>query len=87
MKIAKKETAIHHNKKNNKIMEQQNHSPISILVTLCTTILSWLTFYNAQYFMSFILTCIGIVSGIFAIRYYYYAGNEKRNKLKNNKKH
>ena len=35
--------------------------------------------------MSFVLTCIGIVSGVFAIRYYYYAGNEKREILKNNK--
>jgi purine-cytosine permease-like protein len=76
-----------HNKKNINIsMENQNHSPFSVLLTFATTILSWLTFYNAQYFMSFILTCIGIVSGLFAIRYYFYAGNEKRNKLKNNKK-
>jgi purine-cytosine permease-like protein len=66
-------------------MENSNQSPLSILVTLSTSILSWLTFYNAQYFMSFVLTCIGIVSGIFAIRYYYYAGNEKRNKIQNNK--
>lgn len=67
-------------------MENQHHTPFSVLLTFATTILSWLTFYNAQFFMSFILTCIGIVSGLFAIRYYYYAGNEKRNKLKNNKK-
>jgi purine-cytosine permease-like protein len=66
-------------------MENSNQSSLSILVTLSTSILSWLTFYNAQYFMSFVLTCIGIVSGIFAIRYYYYAGNEKRNKIQNNK--
>ena len=50
-----------------------------------TTFLSWFTLLNAQYFMSFVLTCIGIVSGIFAIRFYYYAGNEKREILKNNK--
>jgi purine-cytosine permease-like protein len=67
-------------------MDNNHHSPVSIMLTITTTILSWLTFYNAQYFMSFILTCIGIISGLFAIRYYYYAGNEKRNKLKNNKK-
>jgi hypothetical protein len=55
------------------------------MLTIMTTFLSWFTLLNAQYFMSFILTCIGIVSGIFAIRFYYYAGNEKREILKNNK--
>lgn len=66
-------------------MENHSHSPLSVLLTIMTTILSWLTLLNAQYLMSFILTCIGIVSGIFAIRFYYYAGNEKREILKNNK--
>lgn len=55
---------------------------MSVLLTIMTTILSWLTLLNAQYFMSFVLTCIGIVSGVFAIRFYYYAGNEKREILK-----
>jgi len=66
-------------------MDNHNHSPLSIMLTIMTTFLSWFTLLNAQYFMSFILTCIGIVSGIFAIRFYYYAGNEKREILKNNK--
>lgn len=65
-------------------MENQN-SPISIILTIFATALSWLTLLNAQYLMSFILTCIGIVSGIFAMRFYYYAGNEKKQILKNNK--
>lgn len=63
-------------------MDNHNHSPMSVLLTIMTTILSWLTLLNAQYFMSFVLTCIGIVSGVFAIRFYYYAGNEKREILK-----
>jgi len=66
-------------------MDNHNHSPFSIMLTIMTTFLSWFTLLNAQYFMSFVLTCIGIVSGIFAIRFYYYAGNEKREILKNNK--
>jgi hypothetical protein len=66
-------------------MDNQNHSPFSVLLTIMTSLLSWFTLLNAQYFMSFVLTCIGIVSGVFAIRYYYYAGNEKREILKNNK--
>ena len=66
-------------------MDNQNHSPFSVLLTIMTSLLSWFTLLNAQYFMSFVLTCIGIVSGVFAIRFYYYAGNEKREILKNNK--
>ena len=61
----------------------ESNSPGSITVTLLSSILSWITLFNAQYILSFILTCIGIISGVFAIRYYYYAGNERRNKLKN----
>lgn len=64
---------------------ENNNSPISIILTIFATALSWLTLLNAQYLMSFILTCIGIVSGIFAMRFYYYAGNEKKQILKNNK--
>ena len=66
-------------------MDNHQHSPFSIFVTIFSSILSWLTLLNAQYLMSFVLTCIGIVSGIFAIRFYYYAGNEKKEILKNNK--
>lgn len=66
-------------------MDNNQHSPLSILLTFSASALSWLTLLNAQYLMSFVLTCIGIVSGIFAIRFYWYAGNEKREILKNNK--
>jgi len=65
-------------------MENHN-SPISIILTIFATALSWLTLLNAQYLMSFVLTCIGIVSVIFAMRFYDYAGNEKKEILKNNK--
>lgn len=67
-------------------MENQNPPVLSVLVTLTSTILSWISLINAQYALSFALTIIGIVSGVFAIRYYYHAGNymkEKRNNLKN----
>ena len=63
-------------------MENNHHNPATMLLTLSTAVLSWLTLINSQYVLSFILTCIGIVSGCMAIRYYYYAGNEKRDKLK-----
>lgn len=62
-----------------------HHAPVlNMVISLISTILTWITFYGAQYALSFCLTCIGIVSGIFAIRYYYYAGNEKRDKIKRN---
>jgi uncharacterized YccA/Bax inhibitor family protein len=63
-------------------MDNNHTTPMSMLVTLSTTILSWITLINSQYALSFLLTLIGIVSGCMAIRFYYYAGNEKRNKLK-----
>jgi len=59
---------------------------LSVFITFATTILSWVSLINAQYALSFILTAIGIVSGVFAIRYYYHAGNymkQKRENLKN----
>lgn len=65
-------------------MEQQNTPAISVLTTIITTILGWITLLDAQYFLSFILTCIGIISGMFAIRYYYHAGNAAK-KSKSNK--
>lgn len=56
---------------------------VNMFVSLLSTVLTWITLYDAQYFLSFTLSCIGIVSGIFAMRYYYFAGNEKREKVRN----
>lgn len=61
-------------------MEHQN-APAFTMVSILSGMLSWLSLHNAQYYMSFVASMVAIVSGIFAIRYYYYAGN----KLKNNK--
>ena len=63
----------------------QHHSApiVNMFISLISTVLTWITLYDAQYFLSFTLSCIGIVSGIFAVRYYYFAGNEKREKLRN----
>ena len=63
-------------------MEINNNAPAFSFITIFTTILSWVTLFNAQYFLSFILTIVGIVSGIFAIRYYYFAGEVKKKQLK-----
>jgi hypothetical protein len=59
-------------------------APALSLLSICSSILSWISFAEAQYMLSFGATIIGILSGCFAIRYYYYAGNEKRNQINNN---
>lgn len=62
----------------------EHHSPIfNTIIALVSSVISWITLLNAQYILSFILTVFGIVNVIMGIRYYYYAGNEKRNKTKN----
>jgi hypothetical protein len=58
-----------------------NHqqAPTFTMMTIISTILSWITLVDAQYILSFVLTCIGIVSGMLAIRYYWLAGNKMKN--------
>lgn len=58
-------------------------APAFSMLSIISSILSWITFVDAQYFLSFTVSVIGILSGIFAVRYYYYAGNEKKRNLKN----
>ena len=65
-------------------MEHQHNTGYTIL-SIFSGILSWVTLANAQYFISFLASIIALMSGIMALRYYYYAGNEKRNQLKQNK--
>ena len=52
------------------------------LITILSSILTWVTLVDAQYVLSFVLTCMGIISASLAIRYYWYAGNLKRNQIK-----
>ena len=61
----------------------QSNAPALSLLSIMSSIFSWITFAEAQYFLSFIVTLIGIFSGLMAIRYYWYAGNEKKRNLKN----
>ena len=63
-----------------------HHAPTFSILSIMLTVLSWITLIDAQYFLSFIVTILGIVSAIFAIRYYYYAGNEKKNIVNDAKK-
>jgi hypothetical protein len=60
-----------------------NNAPALSLLSILSSILSWISLAEAQYLLSFGVTLIGIVSGLMAIRYYYYAGNEKKQNLKN----
>ena len=65
----------------------QHHTPIiSLILSIFSGILSWLSLNDAQYFVSFCASIIALISGILAMRYYYYAGEEKRkNQLKSDK--
>jgi len=53
-------------------------APITFLSAISLNVISWITLVDAQYFVSFIATILGAISAIFVIRYYYYAGNEKK---------
>lgn len=66
-------------------MDHHLHAPAFSILSITSSILSWVSFMEAQYLFSFGVSIIGILSGIFAIRYYYYAGNLKRNQINNNK--
>ena len=54
-------------------MDHQENAPVFTFMSIISSILSWVTLINAQYFLSFTLTIMGIVSSVFAIRYYYKA--------------
>lgn len=56
-----------------------NQAPALSLLSIMSSILSWITFADAQYVLSFAVTIVGMISGIFAMRYYYYAGNKMKN--------
>lgn len=63
-----------------------HHAPLlNMIISIVTTFLTWITYADAQYLMSFMLSIVGIVSGLFALRYYYYAGNEKRDIVRRNR--
>ena len=62
--------------------QTSHHAPTFTLMSIIMSVLSWVTLIDAQYILSFILTVLGIISAIFAIRFYYYAGNERRNAIK-----
>jgi hypothetical protein len=60
---------------------EKNNIEFSIL-SILSGMLSWITLTNAQYLLSVIASIIALLSGIMALRYYYYAGNLKRKQLK-----
>lgn len=69
-------------------MEINNHDNhfIGVLLSIGSGILSWLSLHDAQYLISFLASVIALVSGVLAMRYYWYAGNEKKNnQLKSDK--
>tara|TARA_R110000868_G_scaffold131960_1_gene342346 strand:+ start:220 stop:429 length:210 start_codon:yes stop_codon:yes gene_type:complete len=55
-----------------------SNAPSLTVLSIFLNVISWITLINAQYFVSFVVTILGAISAVFAIRYYYYAGNEKK---------
>jgi len=66
-------------------MEHHHHHTGFSLISILSGFLSWITLADAQYAISFTASMIAMISGIMALRYYYYAGNEKRNQLNKDK--
>ena len=66
------------------INQTNSHYPIlSVITSISSTMLAW-SIKDVQVYASLFATLIAIISGVLAIRYYWFAGNEKKRKLKNN---
>lgn len=64
-----------------------NSSPTTAFIgsatSVCSIFFAWITIHNAQVILAFITSGVGILSGIFAARYYWIAAKEKKANLKN----
>lgn len=66
------------------INQTNSHYPIlSVITSILSTMLAW-SIKDVQVYASLFATSVAIISGVLAIRYYWFAGNEKKRKLKNN---
>ncbi len=64
------------------INHSNSHYPIlSVFTSIFSTMLAW-SIKDVQVYASLSATLVAIASGILAIRYYWFAGNEKKKKLK-----
>jgi hypothetical protein len=52
------------------------------IISAGSTVLAWISFQDARDVAGFAATIIACLSGLFAIRYYYFAGQEKKASLK-----
>ena len=70
-------------------MENHPHgtAPVYFFMAVVLNVISWVTLVDAQYLVSFIATVLGAISAVFVIRFYYYAGNEKKKILSESKSH
>lgn len=65
---------------------EQVKAAISTLVSGLSTYLAWISFLDAKDIAGFAATLIACLSGIFAIRYYYFATLEKKASIKSKNK-
>jgi hypothetical protein len=71
-----------------KTMEHTPHDfsyPISAALSLLSVVIAWISLRDAQIVIAIIASVVAIVSGLFAVRYYYYATKEKKKNLTNDK--
>ena len=61
------------------------HDPMTafgyIVVSSLLAAIGWITVKDAQFFITFMASVVSCVAGLMAIRYYYFATNEKKKNL------
>lgn len=64
-------------------MENQHTSPLmSTVLSILSTVWAFISIANLQTVMAIVASCVAMVSGFFAIRYYWYATKEKKQSIK-----
>lgn len=54
----------------------------SAIVSTGSTVWMWISIQDAQAFAAIFASCVAVISGYFAIRYYFYAAQEKKMSIK-----
>jgi membrane associated rhomboid family serine protease len=66
-----------------KAMEQYSFGGFGgFLISFLSAILAWISIKDAQVIVAFCASVVAIISGVMAIRYYYFATKEKKQNLK-----
>lgn len=64
-------------------MEHNEFSgPGATMLSVISAIIAWISLKEMQVIVTFGASCMAIISGFFAARYYWYAAKEKKKRLK-----